>query len=204
MKSIILLAGLLMAPALFSKPTEMTLDTKASSLKWLGKKVVGDTHDGTIMFESGSLTWDKNGPKSGMFTVDMKSIVNNDLKDAKWNQKLVGHLKSDDFFAVKNFPTSTLKATKFTSVKKDTYRVDGELTIRGITKPISFTATVKKQDKTSLNAVTEFTFDRTVYDVKYNSKKFFSAAKLGDKLISDDIKLTGNLVFKTGQAKVAH
>ena len=161
------------------------VDVAKSSVKWLGKKVAGE-HSGTISVKEGSL--DVNGGKvtGGKVVIDMNSIVCTDLTDASWNAKLVGHLKSDDFFGVATYPTAELALTKVEGTK-----FSGNLTIKGITNPVSFTATSSKEEKSVVYKGT-ITIDRTKYNVKYGSKSFFD--NLGDKVINDEFTLDFNLV----------
>jgi len=161
------------------------VDVAKSSVKWLGKKVAGE-HSGTISVKEGSL--DVNGGKvtGGKVVIDMNSIVDTDLADATWNAKLVGHLKSDDFFGVATYPTAELVLTKVEGTN-----FSGNLTIKGITNPVSFTATSSKDGKSTVYKGT-LTIDRSKYNVKYGSKSFFD--NLGDKVINDEFTLDFNLV----------
>jgi polyisoprenoid-binding protein YceI len=116
----------------------------------------------------------------------MNSIVDTDLADASWNAKLVGHLKSDDFFGVATYPTADLVITK---VEGNTY--SGNLTIKGVTNPTSFTAIASKDGKSTVYKGT-ITVDRSKYNIKYGSKSFFD--NLGDKVIYDEFTLDFSLV----------
>ena len=174
------------------------IDVKASKVEWLGKKVVGGSHNGTVTVKSGHLDFSKGVVSGGEIVVDMNSIVNLDLKDPKWNGKLVGHLKSADFFDVANHPTSTLKITSFKKISGDKYDLKGQLTLRGITKEVSTTATLKKDlKKNTLKA--SMVIDRTLFDVKYGSGKFFKG--LGDKMIADDIRIKATIITNTDGKK---
>lgn len=161
------------------------VDVAKSSVKWLGKKVTGE-HFGTINVKEGAL--DVNGGKvtGGKVVIDMNSIVSTDVKDAGMNGKLVGHLKSDDFFGVATFPTAELVITK---VEGNNFF--GNLTIKGTTNPVSFTATSAKDGKATVYTGT-MTIDRSKYNVKYGSKSFFEG--LGDKVIYDEFTLDFSLV----------
>ena len=75
------------------------IDTNTSELTWLAKKVTGQ-HNGTLKIKDGSLDASNNLLTGGNFTIDMTTIVCTDIEDEKWNKKLVGHLKSQDFFGV--------------------------------------------------------------------------------------------------------
>jgi polyisoprenoid-binding protein YceI len=82
------------------------INNKTSSVEWVGKKI-GGQHNGVIKIKSGSLTIKDNKIESGNFTMDMNSITCSDLEDEAYNNKLVGHLKSDDFFGINDYPESS-------------------------------------------------------------------------------------------------
>jgi hypothetical protein len=88
------------APANEPSLTRVNIDTTKSVINWKGTKAfVGDSHVGTVIFSSGALLVDKDKITGGDLTIDMKSIKATDVTDASMNGKLVGHLKSEDFFA---------------------------------------------------------------------------------------------------------
>lgn len=125
------------------------LDTANSRIEWKGFKVVktdNTSHFGTIKFESGELTVNEEKLESGTFTADMNSLTSVDLKDdAEQLNKLNGHLKSGDFFEVEKFPKATFEITKVSdNTTGGDYNtlLDGNLTIKGITKPVQFNANV--------------------------------------------------------------
>lgn len=161
------------------------LDPAKSKIEWVGKKVTGQ-HNGSLQVQSGSVTLDNGQVKAGDFVIDMQSIKVLDLQDAGPNEKLTNHLKSDDFFSVAAHPTSQFKITSAKTVSPGRVDVTGDLTIKGITKPITIPATLK-QEGDKLSAKGEVKVDRTLYNVRYGSGKFFQG--LGDKLISDDFEL---------------
>lgn len=180
----------LMAGSAFAakKEEKIAFDPAASVLKWEGKKVTGQ-HDGTVALKKGELLFSGKDLKGGEFAIDMASIVNLDLKDAEYNKKLVTHLKSEDFFNTEKFPVATLKIKNAKSVEGfvgPTYEITADLTIKGKTNEIKFPAVIQTKDgKTSLTA--NVTIDRTKWDIKYGSGKFFKG--LGDKMISDEFKI---------------
>lgn len=165
------------------------VDPSKSSVKWLGKKVTGE-HSGTINVKEGNLVVENGKITGGKVVIDMQSIVNLDLTDPGYNEKLVGHLKSDDFFGVATFPTSELDLTKVEN-NGNSYTFSGNLTIKGITNPVSFTATSTKEGNSVLYKGT-LAIDRSKYNVRYGSKSFFE--NLGDKVIYDEFTLDFNLV----------
>lgn len=163
------------------------INTETSTLNWLGEKVTGE-HSGEIKFKSGQLEFNGDLLTGGQFEVDMTSITNTDLTDAEYNQKLVGHLKSDDFFGVKDYPTSKLVLTSV-SPTGGKYNVKADLTIKGQTHPVEF---VVSQDGDTFTGT--MVVDRTVYNIRYGSGKFFD--DLGDKVIYDEFQLTFKVDLK--------
>jgi polyisoprenoid-binding protein YceI len=175
--------------------TSLKVDTQKSNVTWNGKKVTGE-HTGNVKLQSGTLEVSNNKLTGGQFTVDMTSITDNDLKDAGYNAKLVGHLKSDDFFGVEKHPTSTFKITKAEPIAgakagEANYNITGDLTIKGKTEPVTFPAIVKVAGNKA-EAKAKVTIDRAKYDVRYGSKSFFD--NLGDKAIYDEFTLDLDLV----------
>jgi polyisoprenoid-binding protein YceI len=178
------------------KESVMTVSPAESSVEWLGKKVTGK-HNGEVKVRQGNIVLDERGQiKSAYVQVDMQTITCEDLKDPETNAKLVGHLKSDDFFSVEKFPYAEIKLNKFESGKeRGTYTASGDLTIKGKTHPISIPFTYNAADG-KMTASGSFTFDRSDYDVRYGSTSFFD--NLGDKAIYDDVQLDFTVV---GMAK---
>ena len=155
-----------------------------TTLSWLGEKVVGQ-HSGTIDIKSGHLTWLGNKIASGEFVIDMPSIKSDEKLD-----RLVGHLKSEDFFGVDNHPESRLEITDSTPFDKGTGTVKGKLTIKNITHPVEFRATVQKAEEGHW-FYANLVIDRSKYNIRYGSGSFFD--NLGDKTIYDEFKIKVNL-----------
>ena len=179
--------ALSLTTAVFAKTQKV--DVTKSVVNWTGKKVAG-AHNGTIGIKEGNLEVNDGKVNSGKIVMDMQSMVNLDLNDAESNGKLMGHLKSDDFFSVANYPTSELVITKVEGSGSD-LTFSGDLTIKGITNPITFPATSSKDGNNTVYKGT-LTVDRSKYNVRYGSKSFFD--NLGDKVINDEFILDFNLV----------
>lgn len=162
------------------------LDTSKSKVVWVGKKVTGQ-HTGEVKVKSGTFEMKDGKLTGGQVVMDMTTITTTDLT-GEWADKLVGHLKADDFFATSKHKTATFKA-KSVSGKKGEYKVKGDLTIKDVTKPA--TVTLKQKGNTFTG---KLKFDRTKYGIKYNSGNFFKG--LGDKMIYDDVELSLTLVTK--------
>jgi polyisoprenoid-binding protein YceI len=168
----------------------LKVDTGSSKAEWEGRKLVG-AHHGELKFKSGEFKVEKGQLTGGAVEIDMTSLNDIDLTDQEMNTKLINHLKSDDFFSIAKHPISSLKVTKVAKGKDGKFSVTGDLTIKGITHPVTFPADIEV-GKDGLKATGEMTVDRTAYDIKFRSKKFF--ADIGDKVIYDEFKVKVNLV----------
>lgn len=167
-----------------------SVDTKASVINWKGAKVTG-THNGKISLKKGDLEFKDGKLVGGSFEIDMTTITCEDLSGGT-AEKLVGHLKSEDFFGVEKYPTSKFVITKVVSRgTPGAYTVSGNLTIKSTTKPIKFFADVKEEGGKNV-ATAKITVDRSEYDVRYGSGSFFD--NLGDKTIYDEFELDVKLV----------
>ncbi len=168
-----------------------TVDASKSTLNWKAEKITG-FHEGTIDLKSGSFKVEKDKITSGSFAVNMSTIVDTDLTDAEYNKKLIGHLKSPDFFDVAKFAEAVFTITKPVDVSKAVTEVHGNLTIKGISKPLTFKIVVKKDGNSYVFNANSIVVDRTIYNIKYGSGTFFS--DLGDKVIYDEFTLKLKLV----------
>lgn len=181
--------------ALFASSTfsaEFKVDTKASQIKWTGEKVTG-SHWGYVNIKSGVVNVDDNKIKNGNFDIDMTSMNCKDLDPGEYNDKLIKHLKSDDFFSVDANPVSAFKIKWVKDNGNNSIKVTGDLTIKGTTKQLTFDAKYTLSgDK--LTAEATIPVDRTKYDIKYGSGSFFDS--LGDKTIYDEFTLDLKLVAK--------
>ncbi len=179
------------APAKEAAVMKVDADPTASQIKWVGKKVTGQ-HAGTIALKSGHFEVSGQEVKGGTFEIDMTSIKVTDIKETdSSNAKLVGHLKNDDFFGVDKNPTASIKVTSIKPAAKPeagkvTHEVTGDLTVKGSTHSVTFPALIVVKDNT-VHAKGTVAVDRTKFNVKYGSTKFFD--KLGDKAISDEFMI---------------
>ncbi|GAA5222102.1 YceI family protein [Membranihabitans marinus] len=180
-----LIAGVLFA---FTPIANVTKEVKLDKSKvvWKGYKVTG-SHYGTITLKSGALHFNDDQLVGGEFVIDMSTIVADDLEGSS-KGKLEGHLKSDDFFGVEKFPTASLKLTKVEATGKNSYQATGDLTIKGITKPITFDLSIYGN---KANATMKI--DRSKYNVRYGSTSFFDDLK--DKAIYDEFDLVADIEF---------
>ena len=157
--------------------------------EWLG----GTRHDGSVQLVSGSIDISETSNVNGRFIVDLNSMKCFDLTNEGTNKKLIGHLKSDDFFDVANYPEAVLDLISGENISGNEFEFSGNLTIKGRSHPITFTGTVI-ENNLSYDTNLRLIFDRSKYDVRYRSASLFS--DLGDRIIADDVKLTVKAKFK--------
>lgn len=163
-------------------------DVKKTEIKWEGKKVTGK-HDGFIKLKSGMLQMKDGNITGGRFTIDMTTITNTDLENPSTNKKLVDHLKSDDFFGVEKYPTAQFIITKAEPFENYRAEITGDITIKGITHPITFNVMQAPN-----SYIATIVIDRSKFNVRYGSGSFFD--NLGDNLIYDDFTLNVKLYLE--------
>lgn len=162
-----------------------------STIEWKGSKPTG-SHTGTIAIESGVVSIKNNALESGNFLIDMNSITVTDLEAGDGKEDLETHLKGDaegkedHFFNVKEYPTAAFEITGVSEVDGKSV-VNGNLTIKGIKKNISFPVNISSTEETVTITSEPFTINRTDWGVNYGSKSIFD--NLGDKFINDEIEL---------------
>ena len=135
-------------------------------------------HNGNIQFKSGSFELKEGQIVAGSFVVDMTTISNADIDNEGRNQRLVGHLKSDDFFGVETYPEATFVVTQGTKFSKGKATLTGNITIKGKTETLTFEVLRSGNEYTA-----ELDIDRSKFDVRYGSDSFFD--NLGDNAIND-------------------
>ena len=183
----------LISNSIFSQTLSQSINVIKSNVKWYGDEITGKQHYGSLKFKEGNIILTGTGKISdkiisGNFIVDMTSLKVEDMT-GRGKNSLEGHLKSDDFFSVSKFNYAYLKILKSNDPVNGVQTINGDLTIKGISHPVTFTMELNgKKAKSNL------IFDRTKYDVKFRSGNFFQ--NLGDKLIYDDIKLEVSLEFE--------
>lgn len=168
-----------------------------STVNWTGSKP-GKSHVGTINISGGSLELTNGNITKGTFDIDMNTIQSTDLKPEDGKEKLENHLKSDDFFSAGQFPKATFVLGKSLTIKgndKTRHHIKGDLTVKGITKPIEFDAyIIVSGNGTVLTATTpSFDINRIDFNAKYGSGVLNTVK---DQIISDNIGLVVNIRAK--------
>jgi polyisoprenoid-binding protein YceI len=167
-------------------------DVAGSKITWLGKKVTGE-HTGTINLASGEITINKDMLTKADFQIDMNSLKSTDMSDEGYRAKLDGHLKSDDFFGVDKFPKASFVMDKAVKIQKGTTFVNGKITIKGTTLPMTIKAVITDTPE-GKRIFADLTIDRTKFNLRYGSGSFFD--NLGDKTIYDDFNVSLNILLK--------
>lgn len=165
--------------------TSYTVDTTQSKLVWKGTKVSG-SHEGTVDIKSGTLFVDNGTITGGDFVLDMNTISSTDL-DGEYKEKLDGHLKADDFFSSATYPEATFQISEVKAgATASDLVVSGNLTIKGITKNITFDAKLDEVSDTVVKSSADFNIKREDWGVNYEGKK--------DDLISKEINFKVTIV----------
>ena len=177
----------------FTKVNAQQKEIKIANSKviWKGYKVTG-SHEGTINLKSGFLTFNDNKLTGGEFVMDMTTIKNTDIKSDKYRGDLEKHLRSDDFFGVQKFPESKFVIKESKYLTSGSILVKGEITIKGITKPLEFEVDSHKHGE-SVYVSGLMVIDRTQFDIRYGSGSFFD--NLGDRTINNDFEIKFDLMF---------
>lgn len=170
-----------------------------SKVDWRGVKPTGE-HVGTVAISDGQVKVSDGTVTSGSITIDLNSIENHDL-EGDMNARLVGHLKSEDFFHTEEYPTAEFDIVSLKELNggteeggvKPTHEVTGNLTMRGVTKSITFPAAISVSGSEVSVETSEFAVDRTLWGVNFKSKKIF--AELKDDFINDMINMKFDVTF---------
>ena len=168
-----------------SSTAKSVVDTDKTVFKWKGSKKVGSHHWGFIKLKSAKASVDGDKISSGEFVMDMTSFTVEDLS-GEWEQKFLTHVKTEDFFLVKKWPTAKLVITGQPAANK----VSGNLTVKDKTHPV--TIPFEKKDGKYVGTLT---FDRTKYGITYGSENFFKNL-VADRVINNEVEVSFEIVLK--------
>lgn len=182
------LVALLMAT--FSNAQTWNVDAAHSNVKFSVTHLVVSEMEGSFKVFSGKIVSSKPDFTGAAveFSVDVKSInTDNEMRD--------NHLKGDDFFNAEKFPVMTFKSTSFKKVAGNKYLLEGNLTIRDITKKVKFDVvyggTAKDpwgNIKSGFKAST--TINRFDYNLKWNT-----ITEAGGAVVGKDVAIALKLEF---------
>jgi polyisoprenoid-binding protein YceI len=199
MKHILILAFLLLTSTLTHAQLadgNHTLSLTESIITWnvdysIGKK----GHVGTLNLVSGTILVKDGLIQGGNFTIDMNTVRATDMT-GEGAKDLEDHLKGDDFLSTKNYPKGYFTVLNSVSNSGGNFTVSGYLILKGISNTITFPTTVV-ETKTTVIIKSEFTVDRTLWGINYQSGSIFGTLK--DDIISDDMNIKLNFTFKKAQ-----
>lgn len=175
------------------------IDPQMSIVNWKGSKPTG-VHNGTVPISGGNVKVSNGNVTGGSVEIDMTGITVLD-QEGDNKMKLEAHLKGtapgkeEDFFNVDKFPKATYVLNSVSQLDNDpdgTHMVNGTLTIKDISKPVNFKANINGDGNKLVATSPEFAIDRTEYDIRFKSKKFFN--NLQDDFVNDEFKLQINVV----------
>lgn len=164
------------------------LDTANSVIEWIGSAPGDYRHNGILRFSTGTVGVEEQVITSGSLLVNMKTISALD-QTGKDKKNLESHLMDEDFFEVEKFPTGAFQFVRVSSASDSagyTLRVDGNLTLKNVTHPVSFRAKAVISGDTITAESATFTIDRTKWGIVYHSGII---GTIKDDLINDEIVL---------------
>ncbi|RYD55856.1 MAG: polyisoprenoid-binding protein [Sphingobacteriales bacterium] len=175
--------------------TKWNLDKGHSNVKFSVQHLVISETEGTFKMFDGNVVSAKPDFTDAKinFTVDVNSINTDD-------EKRDGHLKSDDFFNAEKFPTMKFTSTSFKKVKGNMYALEGDLTIRDVTKKVKFAVvyggTVKDPwGNTKAGFKASGKINRKEFGLKWSA-----ATEAGGAVVGDEVQMVINTEFAQQKA----
>ena len=165
---------------------EFVLNPKKSSLTWTGKAAFNSySLTGTIEPQQGTLSFTEKTISSLKIVIDMKSLDHE-------NKDLKKHLRSEDFFEVKTYPTSEFIVQNPSELKDGEATISGTLTVKDKMNSEKIPVSIQRSGS-EIVLTFECSIDRTKYGVNHNSPSIFK--RLKENAIADNFVLKGRLVF---------
>jgi polyisoprenoid-binding protein YceI len=173
--------------ALLNAQTQWTLDKVHSSVTFTVKhmvisEVTGSFKDFSVTLRSAKDDFSDATVES---TIKVASIsTDNEMRD--------NHLKSDDFFNAEKYPEITFKNAVFQKVEGDKYKITGDLTIRDVTKKVTFDAILNGTMKTQKGLLSAWKATTVINRFDYNLK-WSKTLETGGLMVGQDVTITLNL-----------
>lgn len=186
-KLLSIVLSIVVAVAFASAQSDWKLDKVHSSVTFTVKhmvisEVTGSFKDFTVALKSAK---DDFSDAKVQSTIKVGSIsTDNAMRD--------GHLKSDDFFNAEKFPEINFKSTSFEKLSDNKYKITGDLTIRDITKNVTFDATLNGTLKTDRGVLSAWKATTTINRFEYNLK-WSKTLETGGLMVGQDVIITLNL-----------
>ena len=162
------------------RPDTLVANPQGSSIRWSGTKLarLGRT-EGSAALTGGELVLRHGALVSGNFTVDMRHLeVSGAPRDSASRRATREQLMSASVFDVAQYPTATFAARSMSRTGNTTWSVTGDLTLHGVTRPVTFITEVSWPETGHMLATTAFTVDRRAFGIDYGGSGVANA--LGD------------------------
>ncbi|HEX8332264.1 MAG TPA: YceI family protein [Segetibacter sp.] len=160
-----------------STAVSMNVALAQSKIDWAATKKTG-YHNGIIKLKSGDVQVENNKLVGGKFTIDVTSINSTDFENPTDNG-LVKHILGKDFLETEKYPEATFEITKVDYKNEKDVNITGNLTMKGLTLPLVFPATVNSADEKRFFAYGHFNIDRTLWGVNYDVAKASRDVNIG-------------------------
>jgi polyisoprenoid-binding protein YceI len=180
------LAVLALAPAARAEKETFTFDKAHSELGFKVRHFVSKVGGRFTKFD-GTIAIDRANPAASSVNLKIEAASIDTGNPAREK-----HLNSPDFFDTAKFPEITFKSTKIVAKSKDVYEVTGDLTMKGVTKPVVLTVTANGFANDGQGG------QKAGFDVtgKLNRKDFgvsWNGIVDGSAVLSDDVDLVINV-----------
>ena len=173
------------------KATETDVDIEKSIIRWKGTKMMRTgKHEGVLNLKEGVLFFNDDILVGGLIVTDMKSIQVTDMPPNETIpiRNLTTHLNID--FDTRKFPTSKFVITHVKYLEDSLLNISGKMTIKDVSKKISFTACIGTTKENQVQFVARFTFDRFDWNIGKDG------SWLEKKLVDNEIELRIRIITK--------
>lgn len=180
------------AEAMTTTARQYFADAESSTLRWTGSEGLAsivEAHYGFMPISSGTILVDEPS-FSGSFEVSVEGLSVTDITRESSNKKLTDHLLGADFLDAAQFPTAHFEIVETAPTATDSVAITGNLTMKGVTKSITFPALVTVADS-AFSAKAAFYINRKDWNMHYRTEE-----SLGDKLIRPEVQIEIDLTAK--------
>ncbi|AII53056.1 YceI family protein [Hymenobacter sp. APR13] len=182
----LLLAFLTFCTLAATQPAATSYQLLPAALTWTGYAEVGTyAPSGTVQLRRGSFLYDGRTLRQARLEVDMRTI-------AQEQAQLAEHLRGEDFFDVAKYPMAVFELQQLSQGQ-----ARGQLTLRGVTRPVQFPLTLERRPDGRLRLRGTATLDRTQFGINHNSSSFFQ--NLGSYAIRNEFHLTFDVLAEAAK-----
>lgn len=181
-------------------PDTLVAYPQGSTIRWSGTKLAGlGKTEGTVALSQGVLVLRHGSLMTGNFTVDMRrlQIADASAADSQARRRVRTQVTGPDVFDVERYPTASLAVQSAKRVGTTTYSVTGDLTLRGMTHPVTFLADVSWPETGHMIAMSTFSIDRRQWGIEY------AGSRIANALADDGVQISLTLDARRHGAVVA-